>query len=67
MKYLEYLIWVFGVLAGVILLFGVIDFFFHAELIAVNKAINYFHVVNSFLLVCICCTLYLIWNKKKEG
>ena len=46
MKYLEYLIWIFGGLAGVILLLGVIDFFFHAELISVNKAVNYFHVVS---------------------
>ncbi len=67
MKYLEYLIWVFGVLAGVILLLGIIDFFFQADLITVNKAVNYFHGANSFLLVCISCTLYLIWNKKKEG
>jgi len=66
MKYLEYLIWVFGILAGLVLLVGVLDFFSNFEPVYVNHVINYFHVANSFLLVCICCTLYLIWNKKKE-
>lgn len=67
MKYLKYLIWFFGVLAGLIILMGVIDLFFEVELVRVNHVINYFHVANSFLLVCIGCTLYLIWNKKNQA
>lgn len=65
MKYLEYLIWIFGLLAGIIMILGVVDFFLEVDLIRVNHVINYFHVANSFLLVSICCTLYLIWNQKK--
>ncbi len=67
MKYLEYLIWIFGILAGVVLLMGVVDFLFEAELVKVVHVINYFHVANSFLLVCICCTVYLIWKKSKQS
>ena len=67
MKYLEYLIWIFGILAGLLMLLGSIDFIFCADLIAVNHVVNYFHVANSFLLVCISCVLYLIWKNKKEG
>ncbi len=67
MKYLEYLIWIFGILAGLLMLLGAIDFMFGANLIVVNHVVNYFHVANSFLLVCICCAIYLIWKNKKEG
>ena len=67
MKYLEYLIWVFGILAGLIMLLGVIDFLFEAELFRIVHVANYFHVASSFLLGSICCTLYLILNQKKEG
>ncbi len=67
MKYLEYLIWIFGILAGLLILLGSIDFLFGANLIPVNHVVNYFHVANSFLLVCIFSTLYLIWKNKKEG
>ena len=67
MKYLEYLSWFFGLLAGLIMLLGVIDFFFGAELVTVNHVINYFQVATSFLLASICCILYMIWNKKKQS
>lgn len=66
MKYLEYLIWIFGVLAGIILLLGAIDLVFDAELFQVNHDVNYFHVANSCLLMAICCTLFLILKQKKE-
>lgn len=66
MKYLEYLIWVFGILAGIILLLGVVDLIFAADLFPVNHVINYFHVANSLLLVCICCTTFLILKKKDQ-
>ena len=64
MKYLEYLIWVFGILAGLTMLLGVLDFLFDAQMVRVNHVVNYFHVANSFLLVVICSTLYLIWKKQ---
>ncbi len=66
MKYLEYLTWIFGILAGLIMLLGLIDLVFEAELIRVNHVVNYFHVATSLLLASICCTLYLIWMKKKQ-
>lgn len=47
MKYLEYLIWIFGILAGLLMLLGSIDFIFCADLIAVNHVVNYFHVANK--------------------
>jgi drug/metabolite transporter (DMT)-like permease len=67
MKYLEYLTWIFGIFAGLVMLLGAIDFFFEVELVTVNHVINYFHVAMCFLLASICCTLYLIWNKKKQS
>ena len=65
MKYLEYLIWVFGILAGLVLLLAAIDFVFKVDVIPVNHVVNYFHVANTCLLICLCSTLYLIWNQKK--
>lgn len=65
MKYLENLIWVSGILAGLIMLLGAIDFIFKVDIIPVVHVANYFHVANSFLLVSICCILYLILKHKK--
>ena len=66
MKYLEYLIWIFSFLAGIILLLGAVDLVFDAELFQVNHDVNYFHVANSALLAAIFCTLYLILKQKKK-
>ena len=65
MKYLEYLIWISGILAGIIILLGALDFVFDVELFKVNHDINYFHAASSFLLVSISCILYLILKQKK--
>ena len=65
MKYIENLIWVSGILAGLIMLMGAIDFIFKVDLVPVTHVVNYFHMANSFLLVSICCTLYLILKRKK--
>ena len=65
MKYIENLIWASGTFAALIIVLGAIDFIFEAELVPVVHVINYFHVANSFLLVAICCTLYLILKIKK--
>jgi hypothetical protein len=67
MKYLEYLAWFFGILAGIVLLAGLVDLVFEYELVKVVHVVNYFHVANSFLLLCICCTLYLIWKKPNQS
>ncbi len=67
MKYLENLVWICGVIAGLLMLLGAIDLIFEVDLVPVNHVVNYFHVANSFLLVSICCTLYLILKQKKEG
>ena len=67
MKYLEVFSWVFGILAGIVMLLGVLDFFFEAELVPVNHVINYFHVATTFLLAAVCCTVYLIWSSRKQS
>ena len=66
MKYLEYLIYIFGILAGLAILLGAFDFVFDIELFKVNHDINYFHAASSFLLVSISCILYLILKHKKS-
>jgi hypothetical protein len=58
MKSLKAIAWISGIIAGIIMLLGVIDFFFQWEIIKVVKAVNYFHTANSFLLLAICCTVY---------
>ena len=68
MKYLENLIWVSGILAGLIMLLGAIDLLFlifKVDLIPVNHVVNYFHVASSLLLLSICCCLFLILKHKK--
>jgi len=66
MKYLEYLVWILGILAGVIILLGVIAFVFHVQFFGVNHVVNMFHVANSFLLMCIGISILLIWKKKNN-
>jgi amino acid transporter len=58
MKALKLIAWISGIIAVIIMILGVIDFFFSWELFTVNKAVNYFSTANSFLLLAICCTLY---------
>lgn len=67
MKYLEVLSWIFGILAGIVILLGAIDFFFEAELVPVNHVINYFHVATTLLLAAVCCTAYLILNRSRQS
>ncbi len=58
MKALQLIAWIAGIIGGIIMLLGIIDFFFHAQLFTVVKAVNYFNTANSFLLLAILCTLY---------
>jgi hypothetical protein len=67
MKYLEYLIWISGIIAGVVLLLGAIALIFVVKPFGVVHVVNFFHVANSFLLVSICSTLYLLLKQKREG
>jgi hypothetical protein len=66
MKYLEYLTWILGILAGVIIILAFIALIFKVQFFGVNHVVNYFHVANSFLLMCICISLFMIWKGKKE-
>jgi hypothetical protein len=66
MKYLEYIIWIFGILGGIAILLGAFDFVFDIELFKVNHDITYFQAASSFLLVSISCTLYLILKQKQN-
>jgi len=60
MKALNWFSWMLGIIAGLLMLFGCIHFFFtRAAFLGVNHAVNYFHVANSFLLLAICIQLYL--------
>ena len=67
LKALEYFSWIFGLLAGLAMLLGALDFFFEAELFQVNHVINYFHVATTFLLASVCCTVYLLWSSRKNS
>jgi hypothetical protein len=66
MKYLEYLIWIAGIVAGLLMIFGIIAYFFEARVLGVNHVVNYYHAANSFLLMAICLTLFLKWKEKKQ-
>jgi len=66
MKYLEYLIWVAGILAGLLMIIGIIAFFFNLRIFGINHVVNYYHVANSFLLLAICLTLFLKWKGVKD-
>jgi len=64
MKYLEYLVWILGIVAGLIILLGTIAFVFDVRFFGVNHVVNMFHVANSFLLLCI--GIILILKRKSE-
>jgi hypothetical protein len=70
MKIFEVLIWVFGILAGIMIVLAGISFISGTKIFGVVHVINLFHVANTFLLFAIFCTLYMKYlNKKikKEG
>lgn len=64
MKYLEYLIWIAGIVAGLLMIFGIIAYFFGIGILGVNHVVNYFHAANSFLLMAICLTLFMRCKEK---
>lgn len=70
MKIFEFFIWIFGILAGVIIVLAAIAFIFGIQIFGVVHVVNMFHVANTCLLVAIGSTLFLqYWEKKnkKEG
>ena len=65
MKIFEFFIWIFGVLAGIIMILAAIAFIFEAKIFGVVHVVNFFHVANTCLLVAIGSTLFLqYWEKK---
>lgn len=65
MKIFEFFIWIFGVLAGIIIVLAAIAFIFGAKIFGVVHVVNFFHVANTCLLVAICSTLFLQYCEKK--
>jgi hypothetical protein len=57
MKILKIVAWAAGIVGAIIMILGVLDFLFQAEIFKVVKAVNYFNTANSFLLLGICCIL----------
>lgn len=57
MKILKIVAWTAGTVGAIIMILGVLDFLFQAELFKVGKAVNYFNTANSFLLLAICSIL----------
>jgi len=66
MKITEILVWIFGLLAGVIIILAAISFISGIKIFGVNHVINLFHVANTFLLAAIGCTLYLYYLEIKS-
>ena len=58
MKTLKIIAWFSGVIAGILILLGVLTLILQTHLFGVNNVINYFHAANSFFLLAICCLLY---------
>ncbi|HHJ09962.1 MAG TPA: hypothetical protein ENK25_03620 [Bacteroidetes bacterium] len=51
------LAWVTGIIAFLLMLGGLINFFNKGAFLGVNHAINFFHVANSTWLLTIACIL----------
>jgi len=62
---MKILAWITGIIAGILMLFGLIDFLTKSAFLGVNHAVNYFFVANSFWLFTIACLL--LYSKKKES
>jgi hypothetical protein len=58
MKCLNWIAWIAGVAAAIIVLQAFIDLFFKVNLFGVRNIYNYFHIANSLLLIAIFCAIY---------
>jgi hypothetical protein len=69
MKIIEILIWVFGILAGIVIILALISFIGGAKIFGVVHVVNMFHVANTCLLFAICCIMFLrhLERKSKKG
>jgi len=65
MKILEVLIWIFGILAGIMIVIAAISFITGSKIFGVIHVVNIFHVINTCLLFAIFCTLYLSYLRRK--
>ncbi|MBN2212830.1 MAG: hypothetical protein JW723_01185 [Bacteroidales bacterium] len=57
MKLMNWIAWISGVAAGIIVLQAFIDLLFKVNLFGVRNVYNYFHVANSLLLIAILCAI----------
>jgi len=58
------LAWIFGIIAAVLMLFGLLDFLIKGAFLGVVHPANYFHVANAFLLFTIAFLVYPKIEKK---
>ena len=57
MKVTNYLAWAAGVIAGALIVVGILTLILQRRFFGVNNVINYFHAANTCLLVVICCLI----------
>ncbi|HJX71637.1 MAG TPA: hypothetical protein VJ346_06785 [Bacteroidales bacterium] len=58
MKCLNWIAWIAGIAAGIIVLQAFVDLLFKINLFGVRNIYNYFHIANSLLLIAILCAVY---------
>ncbi len=58
MKCLNWISWIAGAVAAIIVLQAFIDLLFKTNLFGVRNIYNYFHIANSLLLIAIFCAIY---------
>ena len=59
--------WVSGIIAVILMLFGIIDFLIEAKLFGVNHTPYFFQAANSFLLLAILLKLFEKFDKKETA
>jgi len=67
MKLLNWIAWIAGAAAAIIILQAFIDLLFKVNLFGVRNIYNYFHIANSLLLLAILCAVYVHKCECKEG
>ncbi|MBC8525365.1 MAG: hypothetical protein H8D22_00615 [Candidatus Cloacimonetes bacterium] len=60
---MKILVWIFGIIAAILMLFGLLDFLIQGPFLGVVHPANYFHVANAFLLFTI---VFLLCPKEKK-
>ena len=67
MKILNWISWIAGIAAAIIILQAFIDLLFKVNLFGVRNIYNYFHIASSLLLLAILCAVYVHKCECKEG